>query len=644
MIRSCALLFVLSSLVISADPLTAVIDAFCGVPKIRIPLSPDPSTMGVLEGSDTLFGSDWQPLLQLTGGNGHHDWMDPAGRSQARRFYRMSRVPRPPLEMMANFRLTDHLGESHELFREGDARGVVLVFTTAATLPSVWNQLRPVIETNSDSGLLFWIVDPVDDRETLADAAKAAGISQPILHDPAHLVSRSYGAGRAGESILIDGATAAIFYRGPIEDHLPFTTGTGAGVRQTYLSDAIKQFLTDQPALLAFAPNSGPLLPLPQASVADYATVIAPLLQTKCVTCHKPGDIGTFAMVDHASVATRSSLIRANVLEGLMPPWHADPAHQRFSNDFSLTTKEQETLVAWIDAGAPKGLSADPLAAVPPAPNEWPLGKPDLILKISKQTIQADGEMPYTYLFITNTLKTNAWIRAAAVKPGNRAVVHHALIFQVNPGSLASMFSQIAAIQGGLAGYFAGFVPGMKQVFYPERTGKKLVARSILVFQMHYTPNGSETTDTTELGLYLTSTPPDTELTTGAIYSTAISIAPGEKRNRIAAEKTFPTAIDVHELSPHMHYRGYAMRFEAVLPDGSSQVLLNVPKYDFAWQTLYRLEQPIRLPAGSKIKLTGAFDNSRFNPFNPNPAVQVKFGEQTGDEMFVGYLNYSVAR
>jgi hypothetical protein len=252
--------------------------------------------------------------------------------------------------------------------------------------------------------------------------------------------------------------------------------------------------------------------------------------------------------------------------------------------------------------------------------------------------------MPYAYVFVTNTLRTNAWIRAAAVKPGNPSVVHHALIFQVVPGSVAQMLAQVEAIQGGLAGYFAGFVPGMKQVFYPAGTGKSLAARSILVFQMHYTPNGTATTDATEIGLYLTPDRPASELKTGAGYSTEIDIAPGDKLSRIVAEKTFATAVDLHELSPHMHFRGNSMRFDAFLPDGTTNTILNVPKYDFAWQALYRLAQPVRLPAGTRVRISGTFDNSRWNPFNPNPTARVNFGEQTSDEMFVGYMNYTEVR
>jgi hypothetical protein len=375
--------------------------------------------------------------------------------------------------------------------------------------------------------------------------------------------------------------------------------------------------------------------------VASYRNEIAPMLQSKCVTCHRPGEIGSWGITSHAAVRAKSAAIRANVLEGLMPPWHADPAHGKFENDFSLTPQQQARLVAWLDAGAPREDGVDPLETVPPAAGLWPMGKPDVVLKIATQSIQANGQMPYGYLSVTNTLKTNAWLRAAVIRPGNRTVVHHALIFYIKPGSIFQMLADFQAIQGGLNGFYAGYVPGMDQREYPAGTAKFLPAGGTFVFQMHYTPNGKATTDATEMGLYLSPTPPAMELKTGAANSTAIDIPAGARNHRMVAERFFDKAVDIHELSPHMHFRGDSMRFEALLPDGSSQILLNVPKYDFNWQALYRLSQPVRLPAGSRIRISGGFDNSRWNPFNPDAKSRVRFGEQTDDEMFIGYINYS---
>jgi len=634
---------ILASSALVADSVQPVYDALCAAPKLRVTLTTEADSLGVLEGRDDLEAGEWRPLLQLGAISGHHEWMDPENRAQARRFYRLNRVPRPPLLPLPNFRLTDHQGFSHELFREGDTRAVALVFTDAQDLESHWRLLKPILDSASAAGVQFWMVDPIDDRPSMAAAAARAGVTLPVLHDSAQLVASAYGASASGEVVLLESESLTPVYRGAIEDSVEVASGTP--VRQAYLADALARFTAGTRPAVEYARPQGRRWSRQDPGTISYRDEIAPLLQAKCVTCHRPGEIGSWVITNHATVRAKAASIRANVLEGLMPPWHADPAHGRFENDFSLTPRQQARLVAWLDAGAPRDeAGADPLETVQPAPGPWPMGTPDLVLKIAPQPIQATGQMPYAYLIVTNTLKTNAWLRAAVVRPGNRSVVHHSLIFYIKGGSLFQMLAEFQAVQGGLNGFYAGYVPGMDQREYPSGTGKFLPAGGVFVFQMHYTPNGKATTDATEMGLYLSPTPPAMELKTGAASSTAIDIPAGARDHRMVAERTFDTAIDVHELSPHMHFRGDSMRFEAILPDGSMQVLLNVPKYDFNWQALYRLAQPVRLPAGSRIRISGGFDNSRWNPFNPDAKSRVRFGEQTADEMFIGYVNYSEVR
>lgn len=631
--------FAVCASVLNADSIQPVYDALCAAPKLRMSLTGNADSVGVLEGTDDLNGGEWRPLLQLGAISGHHEWMDPENRAQARRFYRLNRSPRPPLLPLPNFRLNDHQGFSHELFREGDARAVVLVFTEAQGMESHWRQLKPIVEAQSAAGVQFWMVDPMDDRSAMAAAATRVGVTIPVLQDSAQLVARSYGASASGEAVVLEAESLTTVYRGAIED--AFEAATGSPVRQAYLADALTRFAAGERPAVEYSRTPGQPWRLEDSAVASYRNEIAPMLQAKCVTCHRPGEIGSWAITNHATVQAKSAAIRANVLEGLMPPWHADPAHGKFENDFSLTPQQQARLIAWLDAGAPREAGTDPLETVPPSAGSWPMGQPNLLLKIATQPIKATGQMPYAYVTVTNSLKTNAWLRAAVIRPGNRAVVHHALIFYIKAGSVLQMLADFQAIQGGLNGFYAGYVPGMDQREYPTGTAKFLPAGGTFVFQMHYTPNGKATSDATEMGLYLSATPPSMELKTGAANSTAIDIPAGARNHRMVAERSFDKAVDVHELSPHMHFRGDSMRFEAFLPDGSSQILLNVPKYDFNWQALYRLSKPVRLPAGSRLRISGGFDNSRWNPFNPDAQSRVRFGEQTDDEMFIGYVNYS---
>lgn len=610
------------------------LDPTCRLPRVQVRAADPGSLYELLASEDP--GGPWETVLQATGAT-DHAWHDPVSRSEHRRFYRWQRTtPRPPAAPIWNFRLTDHAGASHELLREGDARVVVLGFTDNAGLATLAGELKPVMDRMQGKPVRFWLVNPVEGRGAVAAAVAAAGLSTPVLLDPAQVVTRTFQGLRVGEVVAVTPEMMEEVYRGGVADRVEVN---GTALRQEFLGDAVEAYLGGKVVRYPQTRSAGRELALVGLKVPDYETWVAPVLQRACVTCHRPGDIGSFAMTNHAVVAARAASMKANLLEGLMPPWHADAPKGVFTNDFSLEPGEVARLVAWLDAGAPRGAGEDPLMAkAPAAPADWPLGKPDRILTIPRQSIPAkssQAEVPYQYTFVASPFSTNVWLRAAVVRPGNRAVVHHALVFT------ATSFADLLQVQGGLGGFFAGYVPGMEQAWYPEGTGKLLKRGSYIVFQMHYTPVGTAQTDETQIGLYLSATPPARELKTGAAYDTSFVIPPGARDAAVTAQTTFARPVTVYEMSPHMHYRGKRMRFEAVLPDGTVDTLLNVPHYDFAWQSMYRFSEPRRYPAGTTLRLVGGFDNSGANPWNPNPASEVRFGEQTDEEMFIGYMNYT---
>jgi hypothetical protein len=344
-------------------------------------------------------------------------------------------------------------------------------------------------------------------------------------------------------------------------------------------------------------------------------------------------------MTNYSVVQTRARLIKQEVLAARMPPWHPDPFYLEFTNDLSLSPDQKAMLLQWIDDGALRGTGPDPLASVSATTNypfAWPpeLGQPDYVVTIPRQSIPATGEVPYRYPSIQVPISTNTWLRAAVIKPGNTRVVHHSLVFVGN----------LLEVLGGLNGYFAGYVPGYTAIEYPPGTGKKLPANATLTFQMHYTTIGTAQTDQTQLGLYFMKSPPAMELQTRAAFTLDLTIPPGAQEYEREASFVPSDTNDVwlYELSPHMHLRGSRFMFEALYTDGTSEVLLSVPKYVFHWQSLYRFAQPKRLKAGTVIRCRGAFDNSRQNAENPNPEATVTFGEQTDDEMFIGYVNFGV--
>jgi hypothetical protein len=337
-----------------------------------------------------------------------------------------------------------------------------------------------------------------------------------------------------------------------------------------------------------------------------------------------------------------------------MPPWHADPFYGSFTNDTSLKPDEAAKLIQWIDAGAPRGSGSDPLADMPTTstnyPFAWPasLGTPDAILRIPMQSIPASGTVDYRYITVTNTgFSGDVWLRAAVSRPGNTRVVHHCLVFEGD--SSASL--------GGLAGFYSGYVPGYDPAPFPPSTGKLLKRGQVLTFQMHYTTVGTAQTDQTELGLYVSPLPPTYPLQTKAAFNVFFAIPANNPDYQSTAQfpssATLTTNIVLYEMSPHMHLRGSRFKFEVVYPSGSRETLLSVPNYIFHWQSLYRLTQPKYIPRGSRIFCTANWDNTTQNPElmeayngsdnNPSylPDHPVGFGEQSWDEMFIGYVNYA---
>lgn len=614
-----------------AQSLTPAIDPVCGLPKLTLRNGAAGETYE-LKGTDDLGAPGvWDTLMRLSPGTHDHQWLDFDPSTQGHRFYRIDRLTTPPLRPINDFALNDHRGVRHQLFREGDSKAVVLVFTDNAHLAEAWSVVQPLQAKFGPEGVLFWLVNPKDSRASLAAAAAQAGVTAPVLNDLAQLVARTYHASTALETVAIAGDTLEVFYQGPATDRV--STPTGA-VEQPYLAQALEQFTASETVVVQLVKGHGTPLGLEPLPVPSYVHDIAPILQAKCVTCHRPGDIGSWAMTNHAIVADFSASMRDDILTGTMPPWHADPGVGTFANDSSLTPAEAARLVAWLDAGAKPGDGTDPLVTQPPPPVPvWPLGQPDLVLSIPVQSIPADGLVDYRYLIVSNPVKSNVWLRAATVRPGNRQVVHHSLVFT------AATVQDFLQVQGGLGGFFAGYVPGMEATEFPVGTGKLLKKGNYLVFQMHYTTSGAATTDQTQIGLYFAKAPPASELITSSAYSTNFTILPNVKDQEITAETILTRDSVLYEMSPHMHYRGHRMRIEAMYADNSTETLLNVPGYQFAWQSLYRLAEPKTLPSGTVIKVTAGYDNSLWNPWNPDPFQAVMFGEQTSDEMLIGYLN-----
>ena len=549
----------------------------------------------------------------------------------------------PAGAFVPDFRLTDHTGTTRELFYESTSKAVVLVFTANGSSRALQtaSALRSLRARFAASDVTIWQIDSnlAADRTAILAEQTLFNNPTPVLIDDAQIVAAEYGATRQLETFVIATSNWTLAYRGPLDGADPTTLAAPAAT-QNYAADAVAAVIAGRipaPSTLPLS-ASAPALDLPSATVPDYATAIAPIVLRRCVSCHSPGNIAPHVYSQYTDLSSRADAIRQDLLLKRMAPWHADARYGVFSNTAALTPVEAATLSAWARAGAPRGTSAtDPLTVAAAAPaGDWPLGPPDLILTIPTQSLPATGVIDYRYITVNPGTTTDKWLRAAVVHPGNSRVVHHALVFD---GTTVDVLLN----GGGLGGFFAGYVPGYVQTWFPDGTGKFLKAGTPLTLQMHYTADGKAETDATQVGLYYFSTPPAQSLSTKAAVNLNLKIPPNTKEYPSVA--TFmPSAtkdVMLYELNPHMHFRGKYTRFDALYPDGTTETLLNVPQYDFNWQSMYRLAQPKRLPAGTTIRVSGAFDNSPQNPANPNPNATVTFGEQTFDEMFIGYINYA---
>jgi hypothetical protein len=322
------------------------------------------------------------------------------------------------------------------------------------------------------------------------------------------------------------------------------------------------------------------------------------------------------------------------VMSGNMPPWHADPEYGQFTNSLALPSEAKRRLIAWLDAGAPRDSAPDPLQAVlPPKPDDLvaELGQPDAVLKLPVQSIRATGTEPYRTFPVPAPNTTNVWLRAAAITPSNASVVHHYSVYQALPKEL------VGEINLG----FAFYVPGRRARAYPANTGTYLPALSPLLFELHYTANGTATLDQPTLHLWYHRERPAKRLTTFTVVNSQFEIPPGEPEHIVSAHHRFDNEVTLHSLACHMHLRGRSMIIEAIDPQGRRETLLSVPHYRFDWQTRYELAAPKTLPAGTLVGVHGTFDNSAQNPSNPDPTATVRWGQQSWDEMFIAVLEIS---
>jgi hypothetical protein len=382
-------------------------------------------------------------------------------------------------------------------------------------------------------------------------------------------------------------------------------------------------------ALLVLAPTAARAQ---GAAGVTYTRDVAPILAKNCVECHRPSMFAPMSLLTYEEVRPWARSIKQRVVNREMPPWSADAPHGVFKNDPRLTQAEVDTIAAWVDAGAPRGNDRD----LPPAPkfaDGWTIGTPDQVFEMTEAfKVPAEGTIPYQYIRVPTHLTEDKWIQAIEFRPGDRRVVHH-IIANAQP---AGFGAQDERTPGRVS--LGGITPNTPGVTFEPGIARKLPANSEIILQMHYTTIGEPTEDKTQIAVIYAKEPPEKVLAGAMILNIGFSIPPGAAAHEVKASQVLDRDTTLVAMMPHMHMRGKSMKYTAVYPDGRSEVLLNVPKYLFNWQIQYELAEPKVLPKGTRIDVVAEFDNSTGNPYNPDPAATVRWGDQTWEEMMIGFI------
>ena len=540
-----------------------------------------------------------------------------------------------------NFSLLDHKGRAHELYYYDDAPAIVIMIqgNGCPIVRNAWSDYSAVRDQFAGKGVEFYMLNAnrQDKRSTIAEEAENFSYDMPILNDETQLIAEALGVTRTAEVLVISPSDWSIIYRGPVNDRLGYGQQR-AEAREHYLADALNAAIAGDKIETRIRRSKGCIVNLPETAKRaehtkiSYSETIAPLLEKNCANCHEEGGIAPWAMTDYSMIEGFAPMIREVVRTKRMPPWSADPHVGTFTNARGLSVAEKQTLVHWIEAGAPRGDGPDPLAARVSDATQWPLGEPDLIIEAPAFDVPASGIVDYQFPTVLNPMGEDVWVRAVTVVPGDKTVVHHALVGSsekvTKPGE--------GDYQDVFDNYLIGFVPGAESYIYPENTGVFVKAGGEFRFQMHYTTSGRATTDKTRLGLYFYKSPPKFPLRQQVALNIALGIEPNAADHKEQAYFEFDNPATIYMLFPHSHYRGKSSVFDVIYPDGREETILSVPDYDFNWQHTYSLAEPLDVPKGAKLIHRTIYDNSARNLSNPNPDRTVPWGLQSHDEMLYG--------
>jgi peroxiredoxin/mono/diheme cytochrome c family protein len=546
-----------------------------------------------------------------------------------------------------NFQLKDFGGKPYQLSDFAGNKAVVVVYLgTECPLAKLYApKLVELADKFAQQNVALIAINSnqQDSLSELAAYSKTHGLNFPLLKDLNNTVADQMGAVRTPEVFVLD-ADRKIVYHGRIDDQFVVGRQRAEATRQDLVA-AVDQLLAGQPISVAATEAPGCFIgrvhqPLADAEVT-YTGHIAAILNRSCVECHRAGEIAPFVLTSYEDVVGWAETIAEVVRDNRMPPWHADPQFGTWANDCRLSDREKQLIDDWVAAGAPEGNPAD-LPKPPAFAAGWRLPRVDreVFMSDTPAEIPAEGTVDYKYYSVDPGFTEDVWLQGAQCKAGNASVVHHIIVFIRPPGG------KHEGLGNGIArGFLAATAPGAAPMLFEPGMAKKVPAGSQLIFQMHYTPSGSPQQDRSSIGLMFAD-PKSVkhEVSTIAVENALLLIPPMMANYPVSAWKTFTRDTELLSLYPHMHVRGKAFRYEATYPDGSKEVLLDVPRYDFNWQQTYVFPQPKLIPKGTRMRCLAHYDNSPENIANPDPKRLVHFGEQTWDEMLIGFMEAMPAR
>jgi hypothetical protein len=388
------------------------------------------------------------------------------------------------------------------------------------------------------------------------------------------------------------------------------------------------------------------------SSAPTFTKDVAPILYKNCASCHRTGEIAPMSLLNYEQARPWAKSIREKVALGQMPPWHAAQPRGTFSNDRRLTEPEKNTLIRWADAGAPQGDLKD----LPPQPRfteGWEIGTPDVVISMTKPfNVTASGTIAYQYFTIPTNFTEDKWVQAIEVRPGTRSVVHHVLVFVREKPSNAAFMPVVPKMPppkdpNDSPTQFPGTLiattaPGTNAIIFEPSQAIRVPAGAQLLFQVHYTANGKEAMDQSSVGMIFAKQAPQQELYNSAFVNVLLRLPPGADNQAVDSAIEFTQDSHITALFPHTHLRGKSWEYRLIYPDGRSEIVLAVPKYDFNWQTYYLFTTPLAVPKGSRLEATAHYDNSVNNPSNPDPKAEVHWGDQTWEEMQYSGITYYV--